>query len=226
MSACTHPERTARYILDVRGRNVIRVEKCTHCRRIVRRKRSRWKSRSDRLNRLRVELKPPRHGCYRPPEPVPTRRERLLEAMAEVAREAQKLPQNDDRLWKYHPLAIRWRRLVRCWWALPAADWQPVTSSDREKYRALFGPAAREIGMGWNTPHANTGGHLARLHTALSIVKGSTLADWQKYTPENGYPNSWHTELPELTRKAVHAIYRALPELRKRDVPTQFNLWR
>jgi hypothetical protein len=82
--------------------------------------------------------------------------------------------------------------------------------------------------MGWYSPHVNKGGHLAKLHAAIVIEKRSTLADRQKYTAANGYPDSVYETLPELARAAVHAIYRALPELRKRDVPTQFtqgNLW-
>lgn len=141
--------------------------------------------------------------------------------MVEVSREAARLPQDDDRVWKYHPVPVRYRRLLRRWWALPAAEGL-IRSSDREKYKILFGPAMRDNTMGWYTPHANTGGHLKTLHDAIPLVTKLTPAEWEKYSAIKG---SLINQLPELTRKAVHAIYRALPELRKRDVPTQFNLW-
>jgi hypothetical protein len=148
-------------------------------------------------------------------------RERLLEALAECTREAKDLPQDDDRVWKYHPVVVRYRRLVRRWWALPGCQAAPVTSTDREKYKGLFAPA-RESTLWCAGPHVNRGGHLARLHAALKVVKGLSPADWEKYSQ---YPESPCTLLPELTRAAVHAIYRVLPELRKRDIPTHFNLW-
>jgi len=228
VTACTHPGQADRYELSTRGRSVLRVVKCTHCRRIVSRRRSRWKSRRDRLNQFREASSRSSqsriHADRREREARRLRsmpmRDRLLAAMVECAREAKALAQDDDRVWKYHPVVRRYRRLVRQWWALPAADGR-VTSSDRDTYKGLFAPL-KESTLWCAGPHVNRGGHLARLHAALQVVKGLSAADWAKYST---YPDSPCTLLPELTRAAVHAIYRVLPELRKRDIPTQFNLW-
>jgi len=145
-------------------------------------------------------------------------RDRLLAAMLELHQEAARLPQDDDRLWKWHPVARRYRRLVRQWWALPAAE-GVVQGIDRETYKGLFAPL-RESTLWCAGPHFNKGGHLAKLQKAVQDYH--TWREKERLT-------TWYMQLedtlPELTRAAVHAIYRVLPELRKRDIPTQFNLW-
>lgn len=113
-------------------------------------------------------------------------RDRLLAAMVECRQEAATLPQDDDRVWKYHPVVRRYRRLVRQWWALPAAEGR-VTSTDRDTYKGLFARPCGKASLWCAGPHVNRGGHLARLHAALKVVKGLSPADWTKYS---AFPDS------------------------------------
>ena len=135
--ACTHPPDhidRSRYIAD--GRRALRVERCKLCGRIVRRVRSRWKSRFDRWSKLdtigltgraRRRSWQYSHRVREQQEAEAKRRKRLqdpvarlIDAMRATEADARGLPQDDDRVWKYHPVARKWRRLMRRWWELSA----------------------------------------------------------------------------------------------------------
>lgn len=122
--------------LRVERHRVRRVYKCLKCKRIVRRTRSRWANRRDR-RRQYVEAARPRGwrqaDRFRNGEDLheralrgPAYAKALIAEMEALTWQAKQRDQEDDRNWKYAPEAIRFRRLLRRWWALPAKAVQGV----------------------------------------------------------------------------------------------------
>lgn len=198
-TACSHPPEQidrSRYVLD--GRRAMRIEKCERCGRIVRRVRSRWKSRGDRRLGLQSAHTSRRqrygsqynHRAAEARERTAAARKRkrdpvlrLLTAMQECEQAAKDLPQEDDRLWKYHPVARRWRRLMRAWWALAVTGRNmraPVEEIPRTLRGSLVGKGGTIAGDLGAAPDAQHGraAKIAKLKAmAVEVAPGRYVID-------------------------------------------------
>ena len=68
----------------------------------------------------------------------------LATELRAIEQAAKCLPQ-DDRHWKYHPLALRYRRLVRRWWALPNAAVEGVDTPTQNRLLTRKGTIPKVI---------------------------------------------------------------------------------
>lgn len=117
----------------------------------------------------------------------------ILAQLQELEREAKRLPQ-DMETWQRHPVARRYRRLVRRWWQLPVV---PVEVAQKSST--------------WNLPLTAKGkpaerNDLAAADTARAAIRKVETEVGRRYGQPEG-------ELADLARKAAHAVRKIRPDL-------------